>query len=667
MKFKRAHSTKRGTVGTAPLLVFCIFSLLSFLYSSANFVSAPPDSSAASIAVGASIPVVLELSAPSSVIIPSPDVGNSAVSSADMSATVSTNNPVGYNLFLNMQEELATDHDNTCLRHGTVSTPLDPAACADIDTEYKISSASGATLATNQWGVSLASPWTSWSAVPSAIDTALTVDTFNSNATNRTTTIKAGAKVDMGVVAGTYGGVVEWSAVPIPLPSIYISDVSPSSGPPGTEITVTGTNFNYLSALLIDNEPCEDVAIVSDSCLTCTIPEIESTGTFALAVTSLVGSNYVPSGDPEFTVSDPNYVGEVWGFSMDTSIATGINFQSAAPTALEVDFGGGSWITFAQGATISGTAIPTAGAGNLAKIRVRPVDTDTAGWLPSNGSILSSNITAITAMDYPITTLSMSSKSDTNLTVLSSKTSSLFYGATALTTPISFSNTPGYTVVAMEDDFLMSAHTYNTALELPVDLGALSRWNISSIGYGFLNATHYGNDSLRYSVDLSPLSGWNITATSYNFLYTTHIYNYSIEEPVDLSPLAQWPVTSIGGGFLSSTHYSNSAMKVAVDLSPLASWEISSIGGEFLSETHYSNTSLMDISAFRLPNWAIGKMASGWNNMYQTFALSSASQTTGGEPTFMNGTPISSDGTPSDNRQTYLNRSSITPANSYWK
>lgn len=74
-----------------------------------------------------------------------------------------------------------------------------------------------------------------------------------------------------------------------------------------------------------------------------------------------------------------------------------------------------------------------------------------------------------------------------------------------------------------------------------------------------------------------------------------------------------------------------------------------------------------------LPNW-IKTLKQGSTNVWNvstalrgTFHVATAKAGDTGEIQFEDGTVLSSIGAPSSNKNTYLNRSGITPVNSNWK
>jgi hypothetical protein len=171
-----------------------------------------------------------------------------------------------------------------------------------------------------------------------------------------------------------------------------------------------------------------------------------------------------------------------------------------------------------------------------------------------------------------------------------------------------------------------------------------------------------------------------ITDLSY-FLYFTHSYNSGLTEPIDLSQLSGWfnNNTSIDNltSFLVSTHFENTGLTEPIDLSPLSGWfnnntSIAGLSG-FLYQTHSRNTNLKLKGQIIFPNWIKTLTQDGTpiqsvsNAFYQTFYNSVDISGDTGEPKFEDGDVLSSLGQPSSNKNTYTNRSGITPVNSNWK
>ncbi|MDR1683081.1 MAG: hypothetical protein LBS25_06815, partial [Candidatus Symbiothrix sp.] len=194
----------------------------------------------------------------------------------------------------------------------------------------------------------------------------------------------------------------------------------------------------------------------------------------------------------------------------------------------------------------------------------------------------------------------------------------------------------------------------------------------------FLADTHYNNTSLISPISLSPLSGWfkentSITGMDY-FLADTHYNNTSLISPISLSPLSGWfkENTSIMGMdyFLADTHYNNTSLTSPISLIPLKDWfdadrSITTLQS-FLNETHYNNTSLDLVGQKIFPNWIqtlkediidIENVTDAFYRMFYCDGNKTSGDT--GEPTFEDGTPLSDIGTPSDNKETYTNRTSL--------
>jgi hypothetical protein len=304
-----------------------------------------------------------------------------------------------------------------------------------------------------------------------------------------------------------------------------------------------------------------------------------------------------------FTYLPP--VTEMWGFTIDTSAGAAVAFSANNSTAMQVDWGNGNWVNVAAGAKISGTAVAT--SGTLAHVKIRPVDASAYGWFPiDNGFVFDNGYNSLTTIDYPLTTRAIANASGTI-----TKT-------------------------------LMNAFAYNTRQTNGV-----------------------------YFATTVP-----VTAIPDNFLVGAHATSPALVAPVDLSGLAGNPITGVGMSFIQNVHRSNAALAIPMDLSAINDWPVTSVGDQFLMSAHNDNTSLLDISGFRVPNWAKSAIQAGiasssyggiMGMMSSTFALPSAKTTVGGEPRFMDGSFISSVGTPADNYATYKNRSSITPLNPNWK
>lgn len=141
-------------------------------------------------------------------------------------------------------------------------------------------------------------------------------------------TVSAGAQIGARAVNVTTGGEVPAQldgGFVVPAPP-RVTSVSPSSGPPGTSVTVTGTGFGTPSSL--GGKPVSRLAFGgadaawtswSDTRVTCTIPQ--DTGTGPVTVTNTNGTS---NADTVFTATSPRwYLAEgstAWGFDTDIAI-----------------------------------------------------------------------------------------------------------------------------------------------------------------------------------------------------------------------------------------------------------------------------------------------------------------------------------------------------------
>ncbi len=79
----------------------------------------------------------------------------------------------------------------------------------------------------------------------------------------------------------------------LPLPPPTLTAVTPDEGPPGvrTDVTLTGSKFIYEPVTVtIDGMNCHDVTVLSDSSLTCSVPESRSGQNLTVTVTTAGGS-----------------------------------------------------------------------------------------------------------------------------------------------------------------------------------------------------------------------------------------------------------------------------------------------------------------------------------------------------------------------------------------
>lgn len=118
-----------------------------------------------------------------------------------------------------------------------------------------------------------------------------------------------------------------------------IAGVAPSSGPSagGTQITITGSNFDGSTTVLIGGNPCTSVVIATPTTITCTTPA-GSAGPNDVTVTTVGGSATLPGGftmlGAPFVEVSPN-AGPATGGTTININAIGVNFVSG--TTVELD------------------------------------------------------------------------------------------------------------------------------------------------------------------------------------------------------------------------------------------------------------------------------------------------------------------------------------------
>gem|GEM_PF-1469207 len=232
--------------------------------------------------------------------------------------------------------------------------------------------------------------------------------------------------------------------------------------------------------------------------------------------------------------------------------------------------------------------------------------------------------------------------------------------------------------------FLHATYLGNTSITAPVDLSPLANWfnannSVTNLGL-FLSNTHSGNTRLTQPINLTPLTGWFIMNNSVTnlstFLNTTHGANQQLTTPIVLPSWSFISVTDLSA-FLNGTHINNTQLTDPIDLSPLSGWFSANRSftalSSLLQQTHSDNTNLNLTGQTILPNWiktAKLNTTDIWQttmSFHRTFYVSSTIAGDTGEIKFMDGTVLSSIGTPTTNKQTYTNRTGITPVNSNWK
>lgn len=547
--------------------------------------------------------------------------------SAPLSIMITTDNPDGYDLGVQFSS------DETCLRHLTSASE----ACSSINTNSKFSQIPTVTAEALSIGEYALKRDSQFAQIPAASDTPLNLKSVSETAVNDNTQVSFGARGNMDMRVGKYKTELTITTM-MNLPAEpTITSISPINGPlsGGTDVRIIGTNFETAYDVTVDGVSCSEIYRIDDNELSCITPEGTAAGIVDLAVETWGGTATI-----DFKYLEP--VSEMWGFTIDTVQSTNIGFSALNSTAMEVDFGTGEYThTFAAGNYIFGTAVPS--DGTLAHIRIRPVDDTVFNWLPIprsewGSAVLCNNLlnaapadywcksddygdngigpVRLISFDYPITTQSISTSAgviqDYTLYYAFPDNSSIndggnWHKVATLTAGLSFANTAPVNTIGAR--FLSGALSDQESITTPTDLSGLADLGVTLInGPGFLSAIHSGNTSLTVPIDLSALETWDPII------------------PIDAS---------------------------------------SSQGAQhgLFAFMHHLNTSMLDISSFRLPNWAkpyLTAPVAQYIDPYErplgfTFAICDPmySQCTpadtfpgtyGAEPKFMDGTNLSSVG-----------------------
>ena len=152
-------------------------------------------------------------------------------------------------------------------------------------------------------------------------------------------TVPAGATtgpISVTNADGTGAGTSDFTVVQLPT----VSSFSPTSGPEGSEVTVTGTNFSGATDVAFNGTSAAGFTVDSDTQLRATVPTGATTG--PISVTNAAGTG-VSSGD--FTVT---FVPSISSFTPTSGVAgtevtvTGVNFTGTT----DVSFNGTAASTF---------------------------------------------------------------------------------------------------------------------------------------------------------------------------------------------------------------------------------------------------------------------------------------------------------------------------------
>jgi len=305
-----------------PFVVFFVAFFATLTWVSIDSTPSANVSYADNTAVGAKIEPALVFYAGTDGDLGTANVATAALKTKDLSMTVSTNNPTGYSLSINMKTV------EPCLRQSADVGN----SCAGIDADKKIIPLAGTNVATgsfpaNQWGISINSPsFTTWNSVPISSAAAYVVRNQSTNIVNQSTTMRFGAKVNIGIKPATYDNVVVVSAVANPrfIPQLS-GTTSPDRGTVGTVISfsIPGTGaFNsqpsqYVWRYYVGGRQCENVNVsigaYSDT-IQCTVPDFGDgyNNTLAVTCTTIHGDNCVST--LTFIYQSP----QMFAFTIDT-------------------------------------------------------------------------------------------------------------------------------------------------------------------------------------------------------------------------------------------------------------------------------------------------------------------------------------------------------------
>jgi hypothetical protein len=113
--------------------------------------------------------------------------------------------------------------------------------------------------------------------------------------TKLTATLPAGAKTAESILIRTLGGSVSKGPIAV---EPHIANVTPTSGPVGTEVTISGTRFTGASKVTFDGVDATSFEVIDDAEVKAIVPSGAKTG--AIGITARGGR--LP-GSTNFTVN----------------------------------------------------------------------------------------------------------------------------------------------------------------------------------------------------------------------------------------------------------------------------------------------------------------------------------------------------------------------------
>jgi hypothetical protein len=139
-----------------------------------------------------------------------------------------------------------------------------------------------------------------------------------------------------------------------------VSGIAPTSGPVGTQITITGTNLTGTSAVSINGTAC--TGIINDSATQVRATIASGTTTGALALTATAGS---VTGGPTFTVTATPVLTSLEITNPNTEYALGVTLSPITIRAR--DQFGATWLGAIADATVSALTLPVTVTGTLTR------------------------------------------------------------------------------------------------------------------------------------------------------------------------------------------------------------------------------------------------------------------------------------------------------------
>jgi len=420
-----------------PTIIFFIMFVSTLIFSSITLEPTINESDAKGSEVLVFMPPGISISVPNVSNIG--ELGFDTFAYTDTPVTVSTNNPTGYLLLMNMVT------DETCLRY--ISMQDDP--CSSIPANRKIPptfpSVPVASFVTNTWGSSL-TPFTTYNPIPPKSGSPMTAKNTSAAVENEITTVRFGAKGGMSISIGAYTNTVEFTALINPRPSPSITSMAPLSGTPGTVITFTGTNLDLIYQIYLSGTICANLTPISTTSATCEVADDgEPAGTRTVTGISIWGDSFIA---PNFMYSPA----EEFRFTIDTRMTDtidtdpshfdGVATTFAIPVSGSVQNSIGiayNWVVNCGGSQpdkiVSGTGssvhvgIPcTYTIPGEYQITVKPNGAAASGWMNAfgfanntSGANAQANKNVVKSLDTPITDLSRTSS-------VQSRFATMFYG-----------------------------------------------------------------------------------------------------------------------------------------------------------------------------------------------------------------------------------------------